>query len=140
MHTSSETKSDRVIEVNDLAKEYRVYDKPEGLWASVRGLFHRKNRIIHAVRGVDLSVVRGEFLAMLGPNGAGKTTFLKLLSGIITPTRGTARVLGHVPWDRADDFRRRFALVMGQKNQLWWDLPAAESFRLHQEIYRIDPI
>ena len=80
MHTSSETKSDRVIEVNDLAKEYRVYDKPEGLWASVRGLFHRKNRIIHAVRGVDLSVGRGEFLAMLGPNGAGKTTFLKLLS------------------------------------------------------------
>ena len=140
MYNSSETKSDRVIEVNDLAKEYRVYDKPEGLWASVRGLFHRKNRIIHAVRGVDLSVGRGEFLAMLGPNGAGKTTFLKLLSGIITPTRGTARVLGHVPWDRADDFRRRFALVMGQKNQLWWDLPAAESFRLHQEIYRIAPI
>jgi ABC-2 type transport system ATP-binding protein len=88
---------------------------------------------------VNLSVGRGEFLAMLGPNGAGKTTFLKLLSGIITPTRGTARVLGHVPWDRVDDFRRRFALVMGQKNQLWWDLPAAESFRLHQEIYRIDP-
>ena len=87
MCTSSETKSDRVIEVNDLAKEYRVYDKPEGLWASVQGLFHRKNRIIHALRGVDLSVGRGEFLAMLGPNGAGKTTFLKLLSGIITPTR-----------------------------------------------------
>jgi len=128
MYNSSETKSDRIIEVNDLAKEYRVYDKPEGLWASVRGLFHRKNRIIHALRGVNLSVGRGEFLAMLGPNGAGKTTFLKLLSGIITPTRGTARVLGHVPWDRADDFRRRFALVMGQKNQLWWDLPAAESF------------
>ena len=139
MYNSSETKSDRIIEVNDLAKEYRVYDKPEGLWASVRGLFHRKNRIIHALRGVNLSVGRGEFLAMLGPNGAGKTTFLKLLSGIITPTRGTARVLGHVPWDRADDFRRRFALVMGQKNQLWWYLPAAESFRLHQEIYRIDP-
>ncbi|MDA9718300.1 ATP-binding cassette domain-containing protein [Planctomycetaceae bacterium] len=140
MYNNSETKSDRVIEVNGLAKEYRVYDKPEGLWASVRGLFQRKNRIIHALRGVDLSVGRGEFLAMLGPNGAGKTTFLKLLSGIITPTQGTAHVLGHVPWDRADEFRRRFALVMGQKNQLWWDLPAAESFRLHQEIYRIDPV
>ena len=140
MYNSSETKSDRVIEVNDLAKEYRVYDKPEGLWASIRGLFHREKRTIHAVRGVNLSVGRGEFLAMLGPNGAGKTTFLKLLSGIITPTRGSARVMGHVPWDRADDFRRRFALVMGQKNQLWWDLPAAESFRLHQEIYRIDPV
>jgi ABC-2 type transport system ATP-binding protein len=87
---------------------------------------------------VDLTVDRGEFVALLGPNGAGKTTFLKLLSGIITPSRGTARVLGHVPWERADDFRRRFALVMGQRNQLWWDLPAAESFRLHKEIYRLD--
>ena len=112
MYNNSESKSARVIEVNGLAKEYRVYDKPEGLWASVRGLFQRKNRIIHALRGVDLSVGRGEFLAMLGPNGAGKTTFLKLLSGIITPTQGTARVLGHVPWDRADEFRRRFALQL----------------------------
>ena len=139
MHNRSQPASDRVIEVEGLAKEYRVYDKPEGLWASVRGLFHRESRTVAALRGVDLQVRRGEFLAMLGPKGAGKTTFLKLLSGIITPTRGTARVLGHVPWERTDDFRRRFALVMGQKNQLWWDLPAAESFRLHQEIYRIEP-
>jgi ABC-2 type transport system ATP-binding protein len=129
----------RVIEVAGLAKEYRVFDKPEGLRASVRSLFHRTSRVVAALRGVDLEVRRGEFVALLGPNGAGKTTFLKLLSGIITPTRGTARVLGHVPWERADDFRRRFALVMGQRNQLWWDLPAAESFRLHREIYRIDP-
>jgi ABC-2 type transport system ATP-binding protein len=128
-----------VIEVAGLAKEYRVFDKPEGLRASVRSLFHRTSRVVAALRGVDLEVRRGEFVALLGPNGAGKTTFLKLLSGIITPTRGMARVLGHVPWERADDFRRRFALVMGQRNQLWWDLPAAESFRLHQEIYRIDP-
>jgi ABC-2 type transport system ATP-binding protein len=139
MHNRSESSADRVIEVEGLTKQYRVFDKPEGLWASVRGLFHRESRVIEALRGVDLRVNRGEFLAMLGPNGAGKTTFLKLLSGIITPTRGTARVLGHVPWERTDDFRRRFALVMGQKNQLWWDLPAAESFRLHQEIYRIEP-
>jgi ABC-2 type transport system ATP-binding protein len=128
-----------IISVAGLAKEYRVYDKPEGLAASVRSLFHRKSRVVEALRGVDLTVQRGEFVALLGPNGAGKTTLLKLLSGIITPSRGTASVLGHVPWDRADDFRRRFALVMGQRNQLWWDLPAAESFRLHQEIYRIDP-
>ncbi len=128
-----------VIDVDGLAKEYRVYDKPEGLLASVRGLFHRPSRVVGAVKDLSLSIGRGEFVALLGPNGAGKTTFLKLLSGIITPTRGTARVLGHVPWERADDFRRRFALVMGQRNQLWWDLPAAESFRLHKEIYRIDP-
>jgi ABC-2 type transport system ATP-binding protein len=128
-----------VIAVSGLAKQYRVFDKPEGLLASVRGLFHRPSRLVDALRGVDLQVGRGEFVALLGPNGAGKTTFLKLLSGIITPTRGSARVLGHVPWERADDFRRRFALVMGQRNQLWWDLPAAESFRLHREIYRIEP-
>ena len=139
MHNRSESAAEPVIEVAGLAKEYRVYDKPEGLWASLRGLWHRESRTIEALRGVDLRVGRGEFLAMLGPNGAGKTTFLKLLSGIITPTRGAARVLGHVPWERTDDFRRRFALVMGQKNQLWWDLPAAESFRLHQEIYQIEP-
>ncbi len=131
--------ADPVIEVAGLAKEYRVFDKPEGLWASVRALVHRESRLVEAVRGVDLEVARGEFVALLGPNGAGKTTLLKMLSGIITPTRGTATVLGHVPWERADDFRRRFALVMGQRNQLWWDLPAAESFRLHQEIYRLDP-
>ena len=142
MHNSSGQAADRgpaVIEVNGLAKEYRVFDKPEGLVASIRGLFRRSSRLVEALRGVDLAVSRGEFVALLGPNGAGKTTLLKLLSGIITPSRGTARVLGHVPWLRADDFRRRFALVMGQRNQLWWDLPAAESFRLHQEIYRIDP-
>src|SRR5437763_9007130 len=76
-------------------------------------------------------------VAFLGPNGAGKTTTLKMLSGLIYPTSGTARVLGHVPWERADAFRRRFALVMGQKNQLWWALPAADSFQLHREIYSL---
>jgi len=91
------------------------------------------------VRGIDMRVEQGEFVAFLGPNGAGKTTTLKLLSGIITPTAGEARVFGYIPWERDNAFRRRFALVMGQKNQLWWDLPAQESFRLHQQIYRIDP-
>ena len=91
------------------------------------------------MRGIDLTVEAGEFVAFLGPNGAGKTTTLKLLSGVITPTAGTARVMGHVPWQRENAYRRRFALVMGQKNQLWWDLPAQESFRLHQQIYRIEP-
>jgi viologen exporter family transport system ATP-binding protein len=86
-----------------------------------------------------LQVEQGEFVAFLGPNGAGKTTTLKLLSGVIYPTGGTARVLGYVPWQREVAYRRRFALVMGQKNQLWWDLPAMESFRLHQQIYRIEP-
>jgi ABC-2 type transport system ATP-binding protein len=102
-------------------------------------LFTRSYRQVQAVRSIDLQVEQGEFVAFLGPNGAGKTTTLKLLSGVINPTSGTARVMGHVPWLRENAYRRRFALVMGQKNQLWWDLPAAESFRLHQHIYRIDP-
>ena len=128
-----------IIEIDSLAKSYRIYQKREGLLASVTGLFHREYRDVRAVRGIDLRVEQGEFVAFLGPNGAGKTTTLKLLSGVINPTSGTARVMGHVPWRRENAYRRRFALVMGQKNQLWWDLPAQESFRLHQQIYRIDP-
>lgn len=128
-----------VIEIRGLQKSYRIYQKKEGLWASMRGLFTREYRDVNAVRGIDLDVEQGEFVAFLGPNGAGKTTTLKLLSGVITPSAGTARVMGFVPWQRANEYRRRFALVMGQKNQLWWDLPAAESFRLHQQIYRIEP-
>ncbi len=126
-----------VIEVSQLSKTYRVYQKKEGLRASLRGLVRRDYRDVHAVREISLTVEEGEFVAFLGPNGAGKTTTLKLLSGVITPTSGAATVLGHVPWLRKDAYRRRFALVMGQKNQLWWDLPALESFRLHQQIYRI---
>jgi ABC-2 type transport system ATP-binding protein len=128
-----------IIEIQGLAKSYRIYQKKEGLLASVRGLFHREYRQVEAVRGIDLTVEAGEFVAFLGPNGAGKTTTLKLLSGVINPTGGTATVMGYVPWKREHAYRRRFALVMGQKNQLWWDLPAQESFRLHQQIYRIDP-
>ncbi|MEO2035687.1 MAG: ATP-binding cassette domain-containing protein, partial [Planctomycetaceae bacterium] len=101
------------------------------------GLFHREHREVHAVRDVSFQIEQGEMLAFLGPNGAGKTTTLKLLSGLIVPTSGTARVMGHIPWKRENAYRRRFSLVTGQKEQLWWDLPAQESFRLHKEIYRI---
>jgi ABC-2 type transport system ATP-binding protein len=128
-----------IIEIRGLRKTYRVYQKKEGVLASISGLFHREYRVVEAVRGIDLAVEQGEFVAFLGPNGAGKTTTLKLLSGVITPTSGEATVMGFVPWKRDNAYRRRFALVMGQKNQLWWDLPAQESFRLHQQIYRIAP-
>jgi ABC-2 type transport system ATP-binding protein len=128
-----------VIEIEHLSKSYRVYQKQEGLLAALRGLFRREYREVQAVKDVSLTVEKGEFVAFLGPNGAGKTTTLKLLSGVIYPSGGTARVMGHVPWRREIAYRRRFALVMGQKNQLWWDLPAMESFRLHQQIYRIEP-
>ncbi|MDP7204936.1 MAG: ATP-binding cassette domain-containing protein, partial [Pirellulaceae bacterium] len=108
-----------IIEITGLSKSYRVYEKQEGLLASVKGLFRRTYREVRAVQDVDLEVEGGEFVAFLGPNGAGKTTTLKLLSGVIHPTSGTATVLGHVPWKRENSYRRKFALVMGQKNQLW---------------------
>lgn len=121
-----------------MTKTYRVQQKREGLGAAISGLFRRQYREVQAVRNISLRVDQGEFVAFLGPNGAGKTTTLKLLSGVIFPTSGSATVMGHVPWERANAYRSRFALVMGQKNQLWWDLPSQESFRLHQQIYRIE--
>ena len=127
------------VDVRNLQKTYRVYRKREGLRASIRGLFKREYHAVNAVAGVSFQIDQGEMVAFLGPNGAGKTTTLKLLSGLIYPTAGEATVLGYVPWNREIAYRRRFALVMGQKNQLWWDLPAQESFSLHKEIYRIDP-
>lgn len=126
-----------IIEANDLTKTYRVSQKKEGLLGAVRGLMRREYKQVEAVAGVNFTIEPGEMVAFLGPNGAGKTTTLKMLSGLIYPTSGTARVLGFVPWERADAFRRQFALVMGQKNQLWWDLPAIDSFRLHREIYSL---
>ena len=128
-----------IIEIEGLAKSYRVYQKQEGLLASIAGCSAASIARSRRCAASICASKQGEFVAFLGPNGAGKTTTLKLLSGVITPTAGTARVMGHVPWKRENAYRRRFALVMGQKNQLWWDLPAQESFRLHQQIYRIEP-
>jgi len=128
-----------IIEAEGLTKTYRVFQKKEGLLGAVRGLYRREYKEVRAVDGVSFSIEPGEMVAFLGPNGAGKTSTLKMLSGLIYPTEGRARVLGYVPWERVDAFRRRFALVMGQKNQLWWDLPAADSFQLHKEIYSLPP-
>jgi len=126
-----------MIEAVNLSKTYRVAQKKQGVMGAVRGLFHREYREVRAVDQISFRIEPGEMVAFLGPNGAGKTTTLKMLSGLIYPTKGDARVLGYVPWQRADAFRRQFALVMGQKNQLWWDLPAADSFQLLREIYLI---
>ena len=126
-----------IIEIKNLTKTYRVYQKKEGLRASVTGLFKREHKNVHAVKDISLEVEEGEFVAFLGPNGAGKTTTLKLLSGVINPDSGSCQVMGYTPWERKNEYRRRFSLVMGQKNQLWWDLPALESFRLNQHIYGV---
>jgi ABC-2 type transport system ATP-binding protein len=126
-----------IIHAQHLVKVYRVVQKKPGLGGAIRGLIRREYKEVRAVDDVSFSIEPGEMVAFLGPNGAGKTTTLKMLSGLIYPTSGTASVLGFTPWDRADAFRRKFALVMGQKNQLWWDLPAADSFQLHREIYSL---
>ncbi|MBX6313835.1 MAG: ATP-binding cassette domain-containing protein [Isosphaeraceae bacterium] len=126
-----------IIEADGLTKIYRVFQKQEGLLGALHGLYQREYKEVRAVEGVSFAIEPGEMVAFLGPNGAGKTTTLKMLSGLIYPTSGSAQVLGFVPWRREDAFRRRFALVMGQKNQLWWDLPAADSFELHKEIYSL---
>src|SRR5437588_8074641 len=127
-----------IIEVQGLSKTYRVFQKEPGLPGALRNLLRRTHKEVHAVADVSFTIEPGEMVAFLGPNGAGKTTTLKMLSGLIYPTAGTASVLGFVPWQRPDAFRRRFSLVMGQKNQLWWDLPAGDSFQLHREIYSLE--
>ncbi len=129
-----------IIEAHGLTKTYRVFQKKEGLLGAFRGLYRRDYKEVKAVGGVSFSIEPGEMVAFLGPNGAGKTTTLKMLSGLIYPTSGTAEVLGFVPSKREDSFRRQFSLVMGQKNQLWWDLPASDSFQLHREIYSLPKV
>jgi ABC-2 type transport system ATP-binding protein len=126
-----------IIEAKGLSKTYRVFQKEPGLAGALRGLFRRQYKEVHAVAGVSFQIESGEMVGFLGPNGAGKTTTLKMLSGLIYPSAGTATVLGFTPWERPDAFRRRFSLIMGQKNQLWWDLPASDSFQLHREIYSL---
>jgi ABC-2 type transport system ATP-binding protein len=127
----------QMIEVNSLSKTFRVHEKAPGLRASVRALFKRKWKNVYALRDVSLNIDEGEIVGLVGANGAGKTTLTKLLSGVIYPTSGSAKVLGHTPWEREIAFRKQMALVMGQKNQLWWDLPAGDCFLLLKDVYEI---
>lgn len=126
-----------IIEVNNLTKEYRTYKKKPGFRGALAGLARREYETVQAARNVSFSVREGELVGFLGPNGAGKTTTLKMLAGLLYPTSGTARVLDYVPWERKDGYRRQFSLLLGQKNQLWWDLPARESLELNAKIYGI---
>ncbi len=126
-----------MIEVSHLTRVFRTYKKHPGFWGGVKGLFRREFEETAAAKDVSFHIDEGEFVGFLGPNGAGKTTTLKMLSGLIYPTSGTARVAGFDPTRRDNAYRRIFALVLGQKNQLWWDLPAIESFHLIRAIYAI---
>jgi len=126
------------IEARGLTKIYRTYRKERGLWGSIKGLVRRHYDETRAADHVSFQIDQGEFVGFLGPNGAGKTTVLKMLSGLLNPTSGDARVLGFVPWERRNELKRQFSLLMGQKNALWWDLPAQESLELNRAIYGID--
>ncbi|MEM9555859.1 MAG: ATP-binding cassette domain-containing protein [Acidobacteriota bacterium] len=126
-----------MITVDRLSKTFWIHRKEPGLWGSVKSLVRRRREAKHAVREISFRVDEGEVVGLIGANGAGKTTLVKMLSGIVHPSSGDARVLGHQPWRRADALRRQISLIMGQKAQLWWDLPAADCFLLLREIYRI---
>jgi ABC-2 type transport system ATP-binding protein len=126
------------IEAHNLSKVYRTYRKERGLWGSIKGLVRRRHDETRAADKVSFQIDEGEFVGFLGPNGAGKTTVLKMLSGLLNPTSGDARVLGFIPWERRNEMKRQFSLLMGQKNALWWDLPAQESLELNRAIYGID--
>ncbi len=126
-----------IIKVEDLKKYFKVYKKEPGLLGSIKSLWKRDYETVKAVDNISFEITEGEIVGFIGQNGAGKTTTLKMLSGLLYPTEGSTTVLGFNPWDRKPEFQKQFALVMGQKNQLWWDLPAIESFHLNKAIYEI---
>jgi ABC-2 type transport system ATP-binding protein len=127
-----------LINVDHLSKSFDYYRKELGLGNSFKNLFHREKLSKEAVREISFQIEEGEMVGFLGPNGAGKTTTLKMLSGILHPTGGRADVMGFTPWERKKAFKMQFAIVMGQKAQLWWDLPANESLYLNKCIYEVD--
>src|SRR6266702_4161319 len=129
--------TETVVDVRDLRKTFRVTEREEGLAATLRSFVKRHRKDVDAVAGITFRIDRGEVVGFLGPNGAGKTTTLKMLSGLLHPTAGEARVLEYVPWRRENAYLKSMTLLMGNRTQLVWDIPAADSFRVLQEIYRI---
>ncbi len=126
-----------IISISNLSKYYKIYEKESGFWGALKSLFHRRYYDAKAVDDISFEIKEGELVGFIGPNGAGKTTTLKCLSGLLHPTTGNVKVLGYTPYERKTQFLKQIALVMGQKNQLWWDLPAIESFALNKQIYEI---
>jgi ABC-2 type transport system ATP-binding protein len=129
--------SESVVHVNELTKVFKVPERDAGLRAAAKSLVRRTTRDVHAVEAISFDIEAGEVVGFLGPNGAGKTTTLKMLAGLLYPTSGEARVLGHVPSRRERDYLRRMTMVMGNRNQLQWDIPALDSFELYRAIYRL---
>ncbi len=129
--------SESVVHVSELTKVFNVPEREPGLRAAAKALVRRKTRDVHAVEAISFDIQPGEVVGFLGPNGAGKTTTLKMLAGLLYPTSGEARVLGHVPSRREKEYLRRMTMVMGNRNQLQWDIPALDSFELYRAIYRL---
>ena len=127
-----------LIVVSHLSKEFPVFHKEPGIIGSLRSLFYRRKEIKKAVSDVSFEIKKGSITGLLGPNGSGKTTLMKMLTGILTPTGGTAEVKNHIPWQRKKDFLKQITLVMGQRSQLWWDLPAYDTFQFFEAIFDID--
>lgn len=128
----------KIVIVKNLSRTFKSYEKEVGLTNAIKSLFHRKWKTVSAVDNISFEIEAGEFVGFLGPNGAGKTTTLKILSGILQPSCGTIEVGGFIPFERKPDFKKRISLVMGQKTQLIWDLPAADTFELHRDMYELD--
>lgn len=125
------------IIVQNLCRYFKVYEREAGFSGSLKALLHRKYQHSRAVDNISFTINEGEFVGFIGPNGAGKTTTLKCLAGLLYPTLGTVSVLGFKPYERKHEFLKQISLVMGQKNQLWWDIPAMDSFLLNKEIYQV---
>ena len=127
------------IVVEDLVKTFRVAERQPGMWGAIRGVVHRRHRVVRALDGVSFSLNPGELVGYIGPNGAGKSTTVKVLSGILVPDSGRCEVLGRTPWRERIPTVRQIGVVFGQRTQLWWDLPVIESFDLLRDVYRVPP-
>ena len=132
-----EVKNERAIIVRELVKNFESIERGKGLTGKIKSLYNPKKKKVEALRGISFSIDKGELVGFIGPNGAGKTTTLKVLSGLLYPTSGFTQVLGYNPWERKNSYLKKIATVMGQKNQLWWDLPAIDTLELNRAIYEL---
>ncbi len=127
----------KIIEFNNICKDFKIPLKSKGVWGTIKSLFHRKYKVINALKDVSFSIEEGDIVGYIGPNGAGKSTTIKIMSGILTPTSGSCLIDGFVPWKNRKKYVKNIGVVFGQRSQLWWDVPIRDSFILLKDIYKI---